>query len=155
MAYMSQEKKAKIAPVVKAVLAKYKVKGSLSVHHHTALTLTIKSGPIDFIGNFNRVAGSRPGGFRNGESAKDSLQINEYWYHEHFDGVAKDFLKEVIDAMNDGNHDNSDIQTDYFDVGWYIDVRIGRSWIDPYSYTGCGFSEEHIQKEETIYDSIY
>jgi hypothetical protein len=34
-------------------------------------------------------------------------------------------------AMNDGNHDRSDIQTDYFDVGWYVDVNIGR-WNKPY-----------------------
>ena len=51
MAYMSQEKKAKIAPVVKAVLKKYKVKGSLAVRNHSTLVLNIKSGSIDFIEN--------------------------------------------------------------------------------------------------------
>ena len=130
MAYFSQEKKAKIAPVVKAVLKKYKVKGSLSVHNHSSLSLTIKSGVIDFIGNFNQVVQHRPDYNRNGP-AKDNLQVNEYWYHEHFDGKAKSFLKEVISAMNDGNHDNSDIQTDYFDVGWYTDINIG-DWNTPY-----------------------
>jgi hypothetical protein len=30
-----------------------------------------------------------------------------------------------------GNHDRSDIQSDYFDVGWYVDVNIG-SWNRPY-----------------------
>jgi hypothetical protein len=34
--------------------------------------------------------------------------------------------------MNGGNHDNSDVQTDYFDVGWYVDVNIG-SWDKPYT----------------------
>jgi hypothetical protein len=33
--------------------------------------------------------------------------------------------------MNMGNHDNSDIMTDYFDVGWYVDVNIGL-WNKPY-----------------------
>jgi hypothetical protein len=33
--------------------------------------------------------------------------------------------------MNDGNHDNSDIQSDYFDVGWYISINVGR-WDKPY-----------------------
>ena len=70
---------------------------------------------------------------RNGP-AKDNLQVNEYWYHEHFDGKAKSFLKEVISAMNDGNHDNSDIQTDYFDVGWYTHINVGR-WNKPYLLT--------------------
>lgn len=131
MAYMSQEKKAKIAPVVKAICAKYGIKASMSVHNHTSLNLNIKSGKIDFIGNTNRVTAERPGGFRNGSPAKDHIQVNEFWYHEHFDGVARDFLKEVIAALNTGNHDNSDSQIDYFDVGWYLHVNVG-SWDKPY-----------------------
>ena len=47
-------------------------------------------------------------------------------------GKAKQFLSEVITAMHKGNHDNSDIMTDYFDVGWYIDVNIGK-WNQPYA----------------------
>lgn len=131
MAFMSQEKKAKIAPVVKAVLKKYNVKGSLAVRNHMSLVLNIKSGPIDFIGNFNKTVGERPGGFRTGSPAQRSIDVNTYWYQDHFDGVAKEFLKEVITAMNDGNHDRSDIQSDYFDVGWYVDVNIGK-WNKPY-----------------------
>jgi hypothetical protein len=33
--------------------------------------------------------------------------------------------------MNDGNWDKSDIQSDYFNVGWYVDVNIGK-WNKPY-----------------------
>ena len=133
MAYMSQERKAKIAPVVKAILKKYGVKGSLSVRNHMTLCLTIKSGAIDFIGNYNSFNIDNPryasyGGFT---PAKDYIDVNPYWYHEHFNGVAKNCLKEIIQAMNAGNHDNSDAMVDYFDVGWYIDVNIGR-WNKPY-----------------------
>ncbi len=136
MAYMSQEKKAKIAPVVKAILKKYNVKGSLSVRNHMTLCLNIKSGAIDFIGNYNTVNVDDPryanyGGFR---PAVDYIDVNPFWYQDHFDGVAKKFLKEILTAMNDGNHDNSDIQTDYFDVGWYVDVNVGR-WNKPYVLT--------------------
>ena len=53
MAYMSQEKKSKIAPTVKKILAKYGVKGSLAVSNHMTLVLNIKSGSIDFIKNYN------------------------------------------------------------------------------------------------------
>jgi len=35
--------------------------------------------------------------------------------------------------MNNGNHNNSDIQTDYFDVGWYITVNLGK-YDTPYIY---------------------
>ena len=34
--------------------------------------------------------------------------------------------------MDVGNYDNSDVQTDYFDTGWYIDINIG-SWDKPYT----------------------
>jgi hypothetical protein len=122
MAYMSQEKKAKIAPAVKAILKKYNVKASLAVRNHSTLVLNVKQGSIDFINDFG-----------NSEDAKKfGIQVNPYWYHEHFTGESKKFLTEVITAMNDGNHDRSDIQTDYFDVGWYVDVNIGQ-WNKPYA----------------------
>jgi hypothetical protein len=125
MAYISQDLKAKLAPAIKAVLKKYDVKGSIAVRNHSTLVLNIKSGKIDFVGNYNKVAGSR---YVNEDfrSAKDSIDVNPYWYQEHFSGTAKKFLSEVFRAMNNGNHDNSDIQTDYFDVGWYVDVNVGK-----------------------------
>ncbi len=129
MAYMSQERKASIAPAVKKILQKYGVKGSLAVRHHSTLTLNIKSGKIDFIKNFNETADRLAG--NRFTPAVGSIDVNPYWYHEHFSGVAKKFLQEIIQAMNAGNHDRSDTQTDYFDVGWYIDVNIGR-WNRPY-----------------------
>ena len=130
MAYIGQEKKAKIAPKVKAVLKKYNLRGSLSIRNHMALVLTVTAGPIDFIGNLNDTM-SKLHRVKEYTPAKDSIQVNPYWYQEHFTGLALEFLKEVIPAMNDGNHDNSDIQTDYFDVGWYVDINIGR-WNKPY-----------------------
>jgi hypothetical protein len=41
-------------------------------------------------------------------------------------------MQEVFAEMNDGNWDKSDIQSDYFNVGWYVDVNIGR-WNKPYA----------------------
>jgi hypothetical protein len=133
MAYMSQEKKAKIAPVVKAICAKYGIKGSLKVRNHSTLCLTIKQGPIDFIGNSNRVCGNDhyqvSRGFR--PNTQGYSDVNPYWFRDHYDGKALDFLSEVLTAMNAGNHDRSDIQSDYFDVGWYVDVNVG-AWNQPY-----------------------
>jgi hypothetical protein len=135
MAYMSQEKKSKIAPVVKQILAKYGVKGSLAVSNHMTLVLNVKSGPIDFIQNYNDTAGNQPGGYWWGGAAIDCIDVNPYHYQSHFSGVAKNFLKEILTAMNDGNHDRSDVQTDYFDVGFYVDVNIGK-WNKPYQLIG-------------------
>jgi hypothetical protein len=33
--------------------------------------------------------------------------------------------------MNDGNHDTSNAQIDYFCVGWYVNVNAGQ-WDKPY-----------------------
>jgi hypothetical protein len=128
MAYMSPEKKAKIAPKIKAILAKYKVKGSLAVRNHMTLCLNLKSGSIDFIANSNKVCGNShyqvARGFKPSTSGYD--QVNPYHFKDHYDGKALAFMQEVFAAMNEGNHDHSDIQSDYFNVGWYVDVNIGK-----------------------------
>lgn len=123
MAYVSQELKAKLAPKIKEICKKHGVKASLAVRNHSTLVLNIKQGGIDFFGDFAN----------EGCNPKHGIQVNTYHYKSSFTGRALDFLSEVIPAMNTGNHDNSDIQTDYFDVGWYIDVNIGK-WNKPYAY---------------------
>jgi len=137
MAYMNQERKAKIAQALKPVLAKYKVKGTLRVRNHTAITLTLKSGPIDFIANSNRVCGSNhyqvSRGFRPNTNSYD--QVNPYWFQDHYDGVAKEFLTEAFKALKAADYyDNSDAMTDYFDTAYYYDLNIGR-WDKPYVVT--------------------
>jgi len=122
MAYVSQELKAKIAPQVKAILKKYKVKGSLAVRNHSTLVLNIKEGALDMYQDFAKPE----------DAEKFGIQVNPYWYQDHFAGKTKAFLSEVIPAMNAGNWDKSDIQSDYFNVGWYVSVNIGQ-WKKPYA----------------------
>jgi hypothetical protein len=127
MAYMNREKKAKIVQNLKPVLKKYGIKGSLSVRSHMTIALTLKSGKIDFIKNFNETVAAQPGGFRNGRPADKYLQVNTYWFQEHFTGKAKEFLAEAKKALlSAGWYDNSDIQTDYFDTAYYIDINVGK-----------------------------
>ena len=52
MAYMSQEKKAKIVAAVKPILKKYGIKGSFAVRNHSTIVLTLKQGKIDFVENY-------------------------------------------------------------------------------------------------------
>lgn len=126
MAYVSQELKQKLAPQIAAVCKKHGIKATLAVRHHSTLVLTMTSGVIDFDADY--VKGTR-GGFDTGGS------INHYWYKEHYTGKALAFLSELLPAMNDGNHDNSDMSSDYFDVGWYTDIRVGK-YDKPYQFTG-------------------
>ena len=131
MAFMNQEKKALLAPAVKAILKKYGVKGSLAVSNSSSLVLNLKSGPIDFIKNYDETVSKRPGSTRQLMGDSKSLQVNTYWYDEQYSGVAKEFLGEVITAMKVGNWNKSQIEVDYFDVGWYVNVNVGR-WNKPY-----------------------
>jgi hypothetical protein len=58
--------------------------------------------------------------------------INPYWYQDHCkDQELKETLSKILAAINSENHDNSDIMTDYFDVGYYVDIRFGR-WDKPF-----------------------
>jgi hypothetical protein len=138
MAYVSQELKAKLAPAIKEICKKYNIKASLAVRNHSTLVLNVKQGDIDFIENFISTDKEKPYAkyMTDDQIAylrqKQILDVNPYWHKEHFSGKALEFLREVIPAMNAGNWDKSDIQTDYFNVGWYIDVNIGK-WNKPYA----------------------
>ena len=134
---MNQERKAKIAQALKPVLAKYGVKGTLSVRNHLAICLTLKSGPIDFIANSNRVCGNDfyqvARGFKPNDTGYD--QVNPYHFQNHYDGVAKEFLTEALKALKAADYyDRSDAMTDYFDTAYYYDLNIGR-WDKPYVVT--------------------
>jgi hypothetical protein len=129
MAYINQEGKAKIAEALKPILAKYKVKGTLSIQHKSTITLTIKSSPIDFIGNYNDVLLKK--GVVHGTPSK-CLDVNPYWFKEHFTGIALQFLTEAFEALkSNGWFDKSDISTDYFHTAYYVGIDIGK-WDKPY-----------------------
>lgn len=131
MAYMSQQMKSKLAPQIKAVLKKYGMKGTISVGHHTSLTVKISSGKLDMIGNYVATGSCHDANY---VTKNKMIDVNTYWCQDHFSGQCRDFLLELIAAMNAGNWDKSDIQTDYFNVGWYTHVYIG-SWERPYEHT--------------------
>ena len=132
MAHINQEKKKAIALELKPILQKYNVKATLSIEHHSTLHLNVSESAIDFFSNYaeNRRNGSH-NAFDDINEERKNMSINPYWYFELFTGVALEFLKEAMAVMNNGNHDRSDSQSDYFDVGWYVDINIGR-WNKPY-----------------------
>ena len=138
MAYMNQERKARIANNLKPILAKYGVKGSLSVRNHSSIVLTLKSGKIDFIENFIQADTDKP--YAKNMTAEQiayirknqSLDVNPYWFQEHFTGKAKAFLSEAFKALKSADwYDESDAMTDYFNTAYYVDLNIGK-WNKPY-----------------------
>lgn len=138
MAYVSPEDKAKLAPGIKQVCEKYGVKATIAVRHHSTLVVTIKSGRLDFIGNFNRVAGALPRAQHNPfQPARDHLGVNHFWCHEHFDGRCKEFMAELIKAMKGPDFfDDTDTMTDYFHCKHYLSISVGK-YDKPYVLEGA------------------
>jgi hypothetical protein len=134
MAYMNQEKKNRIAEAVKPILKKYGVKGTLSVRNHSTIVLTMSQGRVDFIGDMNA---DRLNPSIDTEELREryNLDINPYWYQEHYGGETYHFLSELIPAIKSGGwYNNSDISTDYFDTAYYFDINVG-TWKKPYTLT--------------------
>jgi hypothetical protein len=138
MAYMSQEKKQKIAARVKPILKAYNVKGSLRVRNHSTIVLTVRSGTLDFIHDLVNNRMSLLGEVQLDKDKlreKYTLDVNPYWFQEHYTGRSLAFLSEVFEAMKSADwYDRSDAQVDYFDTAYYVDVNIG-DWNKPYALT--------------------
>jgi hypothetical protein len=114
MAYMNQEKKAKIAAALKQVMPK-DWKYSLRVMHHSTIIMTIQSAPVDLYTLCTY------------ESKSSSyIQLNEYYLENAYkDEKILAVLLAAKSALNIDNWDKSDIQTDYFNVGHYAHIHIG------------------------------
>jgi hypothetical protein len=136
MAYMNQEKKATIAARAKPIFKKYGVKATLAVRNHSTIVVNIQSGSLDFIGNYNALQIHRRDTGRDAHILnQEYLDVNPYWYQEHFTGECKAFFDEVFTAIKSADwYDESDAMTDYFNTAYYFDINVGR-WNKPYQLT--------------------
>ena len=132
MAHVSQEMKKQLAPKIKEICKRYRIRATLSVHNHSSLELNVKSGDIDFINNYIDASNHKGYGHKiDTEQAEylrrtQRINVNTYRFHEHFAGQALKFLQEVIPALKGPDYfDESDSQTDYFHCSHYIGVNIG------------------------------
>lgn len=136
MAYMSQEKKAKIAAALKAIPELKGWKYSLKVCNHTSIQMTIRKAPVDLIDNLVNVMQQDPQ--RNGQHVeyvqRDRYhQVNEFYLDRQFSGKVLETFKKIAAALNTDNFDHSDIQSDYFHVGHYVHLHVGE-WDQPFIY---------------------
>jgi len=131
MAYVSQQDKAKLAPAIKAVLKKYNMKASIAVRHHMSLVVNVQSGPIKF----------------DHSHGDGYTQVNVYHIANQYEGVAKEFLTELLSAMKGPEYfNNDDAQTDYFNRSHYTDINLGK-WNKPYV---CTSTKEVATFEEIV-----
>jgi hypothetical protein len=123
MAFMDQTKKAKIAAALKKVVPS-SWKYTLRVHHHSTIIFTVSAAPVDL---FNLHA--------NREQWTDGyIQLNEYYLERQYTGEVLAIMLKIREALNIDNFDHSDVQTDYFCVGHYANMHIGR-WDKPFVCT--------------------
>ena len=87
-----------------------KVKFSIRTEHHISISVTLLSAPFEFV----------KGG--------TDVQLNQYHYDKYEN---QDLFKKMLDIINAKNHDNSDIMTDYCDVGYFVHLSQG-SWDKPF-----------------------
>lgn len=121
MAYMNQEKKKKLAPEIKKVLKKYAMKGSIAIENYSTLVVNLKEGALDLIGD------------QGSDYNRDYIDVNTYKCVEWAKSpTIKAFYDELIKAMKgDLWYDKSDIQIDYFDTAYYLNINVGQ-WDKPY-----------------------
>ena len=129
MAHMNQAKKKIIKANLDKVLKPLGIKYSLRVDNHMAIQCTIRSGSVDFIGNMKSML--KGDQFRL-TTDRGYIQVNPYWYNEHFTGDAREIINKVIDGLMSADYyDRSDAQVDYFDTAYYMHLNIG-DWDKPY-----------------------
>lgn len=133
MAYITKEQVAEKRAKLKAAFPA-KDGWKLSVRSDSSsLTVTFVEGPIDF-----KVYNSDPEGYSNypnkiyGEKLVDDMDVNHYYLDDsRYPRDVLEVLKKANDIMHEGHQNNSDIQSDYFDVSWYNNLKIG-NWDKKY-----------------------
>lgn len=140
MAYITKEEVQEKRRLITALCKEYGVTATVSGSNSSTLTVTIRKGQIDFIGNYVDTVDTYP---TNSQQQKDNalfykkrgfMTVNHYCIDWQFTGIALDFMMELLQIMKIGHYDRSDIMTDYFHCAWYIEIIIG-GWDKPYILT--------------------
>lgn len=105
MVYMNEERKKELLPGIKMVLKKYGVKGKVYVRDCITLGIKLKKGKINF--------------------GTTQYNVNPYRIDKDFDGMPRQLLVELVDAMKRGCWGLQNQMMDIRDAGWLIAIEIG------------------------------
>ena len=131
MAYITQDQKKEIATLLKNVVPRG-WKYSLAINNHSALVMTIRSAPVDLLSEWFRC--SYKSNYVISPVKPKDARINEYNLERQFN-ESLETIKAIEAVLNTGNYDNSDIQADYFNVGFYVTLQLG-TWDKPFKFLG-------------------
>ena len=118
MAYMSTEHAATIRKKLKAAYPH--IKFSVTKHHSSTINVSLMESPFTFK---NLIGDAEPTC-----QDREYTQINHYYLEKYGE---PELLKGIYKIVDEGNFDKSDIQTDYFHCGFYVNLNVGQ-WDKPY-----------------------
>ena len=102
MAYITTERVAEIRKELKAEFSN--IKFSVVREHYSSVNISIMAAPFRF-------------------TERDYEPISFYNLDKYENS---EILNRIFQIANKGNHDRSDSQSDYFDVGFYLNIRVGK-----------------------------
>lgn len=130
MAFITAERTRAIKKALTKAYPDYKF--SVRNENYSSVNVTIVSGPLRFDYTEESRRRANVSGMNNiPADPPNYLQLNNY-YLENYEN--SDVLEGMYKIINEGNYDNSDIMTDYFDVGFYVHFNMG-AWDKPYVLT--------------------
>ena len=155
MAYVNNDKTKQVRNDLKAAFpSKSGWKFSVRKRHSSSVDVVILKSPIDWEANLGtelQYNKDLSGVLTTEGEGLRSCSIS-FPQADWFGGEAGKALKKILEIINVGNFDKSDIMTDYFHVGFYFDLTIGE-YDRPCLYTGPAKIEEapvaELEAEET------
>ena len=131
MAYISKEQIQEKRKQINALCKLHGVSATVSGSNTSSVTVTIRKGTIDFLGNHVQTVKA----LSYVDDRTESLAIirqnqghfncNHYYLDRQFSGVALTFLEQLLVILKIGHYDNSDAMVDYFDTTYYMHICIG------------------------------
>jgi hypothetical protein len=130
MAYIST---AEVAAIRTALKDKYgkRLKFSVTKDHHTAVTVSIVSGTVDFSDMW---AGLKPEDYSYGYTAVNEYYLENYGRHAKLFADIVKIIKTAPANAPGGRlwFDESDSMTDYFHTAFYLTLQVGK-WNKKYT----------------------
>jgi|TARA_Y100001938_G_scaffold148249_1_gene231392 hypothetical protein len=115
MAYITTEQVKEIRNKIKEQFpTKEGWKFSIRRNHYSEISVDIMKAPINLL--------------EGEDQERGYIQVNRFYPENYTHG---DIFKKITSIAMEGNFDESDPMTDYFHVGWYYSLSVGK-WDKPF-----------------------
>lgn len=130
MTYISKEQQKEKLVKLKPLFKKYGLRATLARSNASKITLNIWKGSIDFMGQYNNYRINNKDRYCDNSNVENFLNyktftITDNCTFKEFSGEALEFLIEANKILQQDNYDRSDMMTDYFDIGFFVNISIG------------------------------